>query len=181
MRRYAWHPDLCRAIARDPTEGVVPEGGARPVIVDEHENGFVVMRDVATLLFSAAATLRVYLVTGSRQEWDRGNTARRRTRALRGRQGRNVGKVAVTRIGCGMAVVRKGIRRGLTVGTIDHVNQLPDDDGWLSAERAHHIDELDDAQAALAELVLGNERLMGTSKNSTGAGRANQIRVFPDD
>jgi len=80
-----------------------------------------------------------------------------------------------------MAVVRKGIRRGLTVGTIDHVNQLPDDDGWLSAERAHHIDELDDAQAALAELVLGNERLMGTSKNSTGAGRANQIRVFPDD
>ena len=60
--------DLCRAIARDPTEGVVPEGGARPVIVDEHENGFVVMRDAATLLFSATTTLRVYLVAGSCQE-----------------------------------------------------------------------------------------------------------------
>ena len=42
------------------------------MIVDAHENGFVVMRDAATLLFSATATLRVYLVTGSHQEGGRG-------------------------------------------------------------------------------------------------------------
>jgi hypothetical protein len=58
-----------------------------------------------------------------------------------------------------MAVVWKGTRRGLTVGAINDVDQLPDDDGRLSAERAHHIDELDDAEAALADLVLGDERL----------------------
>lgn len=58
-----------------------------------------------------------------------------------------------------MAVVRKGTAIGLTVGTIEHVDQLPDDDGWLSAERAHHIDELNDAEPALAALVFGDERL----------------------
>ena len=53
---------LCRAIARDPTEGVAPEGGARPTIVGDCENKFVIIRDAATLLFSATTTLRVYLV-----------------------------------------------------------------------------------------------------------------------
>jgi len=69
----------------------------------------------------------------------------------------------------------------LGTGTVDGRDKPPEHRRRLPAERAHHIDELDDAQAALAELVLGNERLMGTSKNSTGAGRANQILVFPDD
>lgn len=56
-------------------------------------------------------------------------------------------------------MVRKGTGKALTVWAIDDLDQLPDDDGWLGAERAHHIDELDDAEPAFPALVLGDERL----------------------
>ena len=51
--------DLCRAIARDPSEGMVPEGGARPMIVDDHENRSVTVR--GPTLFPMKSTLLVYL------------------------------------------------------------------------------------------------------------------------
>ena len=56
-------------------------------------------------------------------------------------------------------MVRKGTGKALTVWAIDDLGQLPDDDGWLGTERAHHIDELDDAEPAFPALVLGDERL----------------------
>ena len=56
---------LCRAIARDPSEGVAPEGGARPMIADEYDKGSI--RDPATQLFPESRALRVYLATGSHQ------------------------------------------------------------------------------------------------------------------
>jgi hypothetical protein len=42
---------------------------------------------------------------------------------------------------------------------IDSVNQLPNDDEGLGAERTYHINELDDAKSALTALVLGDKRL----------------------
>ncbi len=58
-----------------------------------------------------------------------------------------------------MAMAWAKIAKALAVGAIDHVDQLPDDDGWLSAQCAHHVDELDDAETALTTLVFGDERL----------------------
>src|SRR5512145_412219 len=48
----------------------------------------------------------------------------------------------------------------LGTGAVGGRNEAPEHRRRLPPERAHHIDDLDDAQAALAELVLGNERLM---------------------
>jgi hypothetical protein len=44
-------------------------------------------------------------------------------------------------------------------GSIDHAYDLAHRGGWFKAEGAHHIYELDYAQAALPTLVFGNERL----------------------
>ena len=51
------------------------------------------------------------------------------------------------------------MERWLRARVINCVNQLPNDDGGLGAERTYHIDELDDAQSALTALVLGDKRL----------------------
>ena len=61
-----------------------------------------------------------------------------------------------------MAVRPKSFREALTIGAIDGVDQLPYDGSWFSAQCSHHVDELNDAEAALALLVLGDERLWST-------------------
>ena len=48
----------------------------------------------------------------------------------------------------------------LGTSAVDGGDEIPEHRGGLGAERAHHIDELDDAQAALTALVLGNKRLV---------------------
>ena len=56
-----------------------------------------------------------------------------------------------------MAVRRRSSRKALAVRAI--VDQLPYDRAGLGTEGAHDIDELDDAEPALAALVFGDERL----------------------
>jgi hypothetical protein len=58
-----------------------------------------------------------------------------------------------------MAVRGKPSRRALAVRAIDRVGEVSDHDGRIGTERAHDIDELDDAEPALAAFVLGHERL----------------------
>lgn len=51
------------------------------------------------------------------------------------------------------------LERRLRVRVINSVNQSPNDDVGLGAERTYHIDELDDAESALTALILGDKRL----------------------
>jgi hypothetical protein len=62
-------------------------------------------------------------------------------------------------VGDGMAAVRGKMETELTVGAIDPVDQLPHDYSGLGAECAHDVDEFDDAESALAALILGDKRL----------------------
>ena len=49
--------------------------------------------------------------------------------------------------------------QALRAGSVEGRDQLAQDRCRFGTEGTHHIDELDHAQAALAALVLGNERL----------------------
>ena len=48
----------------------------------------------------------------------------------------------------------------LGTSAVDGGDEISEHRGGLGTKRAHHIDELDDAQSALTTLVLGNKRLL---------------------